>query len=69
MKLPEPCATHIPLKGMSIENLVKFDVRANNGGLQRQCPQCLRWYFHGEFGRGWAKGLKQGDHINNILKP
>ena len=64
MKLPEPCATHITKPGGYFKNEDRWE-RA----MQCQCPHCFLWFFHGEFGRGWAKGLKPGDHINNILKP
>jgi len=32
--------------------------KAAKGLEQRQCPVCLRWFFRGEFGKGWGKGLK-----------
>ena len=63
--MKEPCRHHYIL---SKDRWIYMD-KADRGCEQRQCPHCLRWYFHGEFGRGWAKGLKQGDLINNILKP
>jgi hypothetical protein len=37
------------------------------GAKQRQCPHCLRWYFHGEFGRGWKAGLNPENGIKNII--
>ena len=64
--MKEPCQHHrINLNKGHCDG----DEKADRGLEQRQCPTCLRWFFHGEFGRGWAKGLKQGDHINNIFEP
>ncbi len=28
------------------------------GCEQRQCPKCGRWFFRGEFGKGWGNGYK-----------
>lgn len=58
-----PCPHHKPIQGGYFKYEDKY------GKDQRQCPDCLRWFFHGEFGRGWAKGLKQENSIHNILKP
>ena len=31
--------------------------KAAKGLEQRQCPDCQRWFFRGEFRKGWGKGL------------
>jgi hypothetical protein len=54
-------------KGM-LDLLAKVEHKTERNCEQRQCPHCLRWYFHGEFGKGWkAAGIKEP--VNNILKP
>lgn len=66
--MKEPCK-HKPMKhkGM-LDLLAKVKQKTERGAKQRQCPHCLRWCFHGEFGRGWkAAGIKES--VNNILKP
>jgi hypothetical protein len=63
MKLPEPCAIHTPKDG----GYFKYEERMERGAKQRQCPHCLRWYFHGEFGRGWKAGLNPENGIKNII--
>lgn len=37
---------------------LKREKKAEKGLQQRQCPTCLRWYFHGEYGKGWKQGIK-----------
>jgi hypothetical protein len=54
MKLPEPCATHKPIEGGYFKCEEKFERNCE----QRQCPTCLRWYFYGEFGRGWKYAIR-----------
>jgi len=49
-----PCANHKPAPVALHDNHPK----AVKGLEQRQCPVCKRWYFWGEFGKGWGKGLK-----------
>jgi len=61
--MKQRCAHHKP-----ITDYAKFQTKGHKGHEQRQCPTCLRWYFLGEFGRGWAKGLKVGNNIDNIFK-
>jgi hypothetical protein len=39
----------------------KFEDKGERGLEQRQCPVCKLWYFHGEFGKGWAKGIKYSE--------
>ena len=54
MKLSELCATHKPIEG----GYFKYEDKWERNCEQRQCPHCLRWFFHGEFGIGWHKGIK-----------
>lgn len=63
--MKDECTTHKPI---TYGHWAWFD-KLKRAPKQRQCPTCLRWYFHGEFGRGWAKALKPENRINNILKP
>lgn len=51
--MTQPCAHHKPIPIGYHEDHPK----AEKGLEQRQCPTCLRWYFRGEFGKGWAKGI------------
>jgi hypothetical protein len=52
--MKEPCTHHKPIQG----GYHKYEDKVEKGLEQRQCSVCLRWYFHGEFGKGWAKGIK-----------
>jgi hypothetical protein len=50
-----PCPHHKPL---GLAGFFKYKDKADKYLEQRQCPTCLRWYFHGEFWKGWKKGIK-----------
>ncbi len=59
--MKEPCKHHAPEKVINIDAWDYWAEREKKGLQQRQCPTCLRWYFHGEFGKGWKGAIKFGD--------
>ena len=50
-----PCTTH---KRVENKGYNYGEDRYLNGREQRQCPACLLWFFHGEFGKGWKAATK-----------
>lgn len=38
------------------------------GREQRKCPECGRWLFYGEFGKGWRSAIRaEGAKIEILL--
>lgn len=56
-----PCQHHRPLsRDMDYcAHSELLERRMLKGIQQRQCPECMRWYYSDEFGRGWSKGIKE----------
>lgn len=52
------CSTHIQVGPTDYIGRALWAEKLLRRGVQRQCPACLLWYFHCEFGPGWKKGRK-----------
>lgn len=52
--MKQPCPHHKPTAVPYHDEHPK----AAKGLEQRQCPDCQRWFFRGEFRKGWGKGVK-----------
>lgn len=57
-----PCPHHTPFSHKYYFN-EKVEKMIMDKREQRQCPDCLFWFFHGEFGKGWKAGRRETEEI------
>lgn len=52
------CKHNKRLEVNSLEAYYQYEAKVEKGLKQRQCPKCCKWFFHGEFGKGWKQGIE-----------